>query len=116
MRAIAPSISDALVTALMPLKNYHPAFLEAALHSLFQQTDARWRLCVVVEADALDHFKQQLAETLLDSRVQLVVNQGSCYAAAFNTGMRAAQTPFTAILFGDDLWTTDAVATLNEYI
>ena len=40
---------DGLVTVLVPVHEYEPAFLHAAIESLVQQTAASWRALVIVE-------------------------------------------------------------------
>ena len=112
MRAID---ADA-ITALMPLRCHHPRHLAAALESLFAQTSPSWRLLVVVEPEDLEPFRSVLADALRDPRVRLVPNEGGRYPGAFNTGMRAAETEFVAILLGDDMWAPHAVETLRAQI
>lgn len=109
-------MNEPTVTVLMPLKHYRADFLEAALQSLFRQTCADWRLCIIVEPQDHTALLSILAKSLQDARVRLVVNQGRKLAGAFNTGMRCADTEFVAILFADDLWAQDAIAVLNEEI
>jgi glycosyltransferase involved in cell wall biosynthesis len=104
------------VTALLPLKHYHPGYLQEAIDSVFAQTSADWRLLVIVEAEDVVGFRALLADALRDRRVQLVANQGRKLAGAFNTGMRVAETEFVAILLGDDMWAPVAVATLQANI
>ncbi len=104
------------ITALMPLKHYHPPFLKAAIDSLVQQTTHHWQLLVIVEPEDLRFFRDQLATVLLDSRIRLVPNEGGRYPGAFNTGMRQARTEFVAILLGDDLWDARAVEVLEAHI
>ena len=106
----------ALVTAILPLRHFHEPFLRAALRSLFHQTSASWELVVVVEPEDRDGFLAILAGELLDHRVRMIGNSGAGLAGAVNSGMRAARTPFVAILLGDDAWETDAVAILDDAI
>jgi hypothetical protein len=110
------SIPDALLTAILPLANYHEPFLRAALRSMFDQTSPHWRLTVVVEPESFAHFSQLLAEELGDPRVALITNTGRKLAGAINSGMRAATTPFVAILLGDDRWDLRAVQILSSAI
>ncbi len=105
-----------LLTAILPLKAYHEPFLRAALQSIFGQDSNAWRLLVVVEPRDKTRFARLLAVELADARVGLVVNTGRKLAGAINSGMRAACTPFVAILLGDDRWATDAVSVLNANI
>lgn len=109
-------MTEALVTALMPLKHYRADFLEAGLDSLVNQTCAAWQLCVIVEAPEQQEFLRVLGSRLQDARVRLVANEGRKLAGAFNTGMKHARTEFVSILFADDLWAREAVAVLTENI
>ncbi len=104
------------VTVLMPLKNYHPVFLRKALGSVMNQSCPDWDLLIIVEKRDSDHFRKLLHQGLADSRVAMIVNEGRKLAGALNTGMRHAKTDFVAILLADDMWSTDAVHTLNTYI
>jgi glycosyltransferase involved in cell wall biosynthesis len=106
-------VSDA-ITALMPVRAHDPGYLEAALDSLETQTSPHWRLVVVVEPADLEPMRRTLAGRLGDPRVELIANQGRKLAGAFNTGMRHAETEFTAILLGDDMWAPDAVEVLER--
>jgi glycosyltransferase involved in cell wall biosynthesis len=111
-----PTGDSALITAILPLKNHHERFLRAALRSMFEQTSSDWRLLVVVEPAESGRFAELLADELSDHRVVLIVNTGRKLAGAINSGMRAATTPFVAILLGDDRWDTRAVEVLKTYI
>ena len=104
------------ITALMPLKHYHPPYLDAAIDSLFGQTSPEWELLVIVEPEDRKDLEVRLAAALRDPRVRVVANDGGKYPGAFNTGMRRAVTGFVAILLGDDLWDPRAVATLTRAI
>lgn len=104
------------ITALMPVKHYHPAYLHESIASIARQTDGAWRLLVVVEPQDFDHFGAELRLPLSDPRVQLVANQGRKLAGAINTGMRYARTEFVALLLADDLWADDAVRVLSAHI
>ena len=108
--------SAAKVTVLMPLKDPHPAYLEIALTSVFEQTSPRWQLLVVAESDELASCRSQLGARANDERVRVVANEGRRLAGAINTGMRQATTEFVGLLFGDDLWHRSAVATLERCI
>lgn len=104
--------ADAAITALLPLKDYHPGFLRQAIESIVHQTSPHWRLLIVVEPEDVARFEGVLAEWLVDPRVRIVVNHRRGYVGAFNTGMEAADTDFIAILLGDDMWDVRAVEVL----
>ncbi len=105
-----------MLTVLMPLKNYHPGFLEKAVGSLFAQSDPAWRLLLICERGDVPAFRQVLARELEDPRIELIANDGRGLAGAFNTGIRCAASEFVAILLADDMWTPHAVAVLASYI
>jgi glycosyltransferase involved in cell wall biosynthesis len=104
---------DTRVTVLLPLRNYHARYLREALESIFGQTSPDWRLLIIVEPEDAPRLRSLLSQPLDDPRVRLLLNVGRKLAGAFNTGMRAAETDFVAILLGDDLWAPHAVETLR---
>jgi glycosyltransferase involved in cell wall biosynthesis len=104
----------AIVTVLLPLKHYHPRYLQEAVGSILAQTCPDWRLLVIVEPEDEGRFRPLLSGALEDPRVRLVLNRGRRLAGAFNTGMREAETEFVAILLGDDLWAPRAVEALRD--
>ncbi|HEY3258211.1 MAG TPA: glycosyltransferase [Gemmatimonadaceae bacterium] len=104
--------SAAPITILLPLKNYHPTYLDESLASIFRQTDSAWRLIIIVERDDEKRFRSLLSAALEDSRVRIIANTGRKLTGAFNSGMRVAESDFVAILLGDDMWAADAVEVL----
>jgi glycosyltransferase involved in cell wall biosynthesis len=104
------------VTALVPVKEYVPEYLREAIGSLLAQSSPRWQARVIHARGARAELEVQLGEAAADARVELVEEEGRKLAGALNTGMRAAGTEFTAILFGDDLWAPDAVEVLERNI
>ena len=109
-------MSDALVTAIVPLKHYQEPFLRECFRSLLGQSATDWRCIVVVEPEDEASFREILAAELADSRIRLAVNQGRKLAGAVNTGIRLASTPFVGLLHGDDSWSHDAIAVLARAI
>lgn len=107
--------SDPL-TVILPVAHYHPDFLGRALDSLARQTSPHWRLLVVGEADNHDRLAAFLEDRAGDARIRLSINEGKRLAGAVNTGMRQADTPFSAILLGDDMWTEQSVEVLERAI
>jgi glycosyltransferase involved in cell wall biosynthesis len=105
-----------MVTALLPVKHYRADYLREAVGSLFTQTSPRWRALVIHERGAREELEAVLGEAAGDPRIALVEERGRKLAGALNTGMRAAQTEFAAILFADDLWAPNAVAVLERNI
>jgi glycosyltransferase involved in cell wall biosynthesis len=108
-------VSEPRVTALLPVRRYHRAYLERAVESVLSQTSPSWRLLVVYD-DVGDELREVLGSVFEDVRVGLVPNEGRRLAGALNTGMRRAGTEFTAILLGDDVWAPEAVEVLDSYI
>jgi glycosyltransferase involved in cell wall biosynthesis len=108
--------NSALVTALMPLRNYERDFLFKALHSLTAQTCPDWRLLIIVEPEDRARFEHLLEAELADARCRLIVNEGRKLSGAMNTGMRQAETPFVAILLADDMWAPNATEVLASRI
>jgi GT2 family glycosyltransferase len=109
-------MSRSLITAIMPLKYYHPEFLRKSVQSITQQSSPYWNLLIVVEATDLTKFRCLFEKELSDPRIDLIVNQGWRFPGAINTGMRAAVTDFVAILLADDMWSKNAVEVLNDYM
>lgn len=107
-------MTEPLVTALMPVKEFHPEYLERALTSILRQTSPAWRLLVVVDEPPAGQLAAVLAPALRDERVDVVVNESTGLAGAINTGMRQAATEYTAILLGDDMWAPEAVEVLTR--
>jgi GT2 family glycosyltransferase len=109
-------MAEPRLTALMPVKEFHPEYLRRALASMAEQTSGHWRLLVIVEDSAPNGLAEALSAALEDERVALAVNEGRGLAGAINTGMRRARTEYTAILLGDDLWTPRAAEVLDAHI
>jgi glycosyltransferase involved in cell wall biosynthesis len=107
---------EKLVTVLMPLKYYHPNFLEKAINSVINQSCPDWDLLIIVENGDSKKFSKLLERELKDRRIQTIINEGRKLAGAINTGMKYAKTEFTAILLADDMWSNDAVGVLQDYI
>ena len=104
------------VTALIPVKEYVPEYLREAVGSLLAQSSPRWRALVIHPPGARAELQAQLGDEAADARIELVEEKGRNLAGALNTGMRAARTEFTSILFADDLWAPEAVAVLERNI
>ena len=104
------------LSVLMPLKNYHPVFLDKAVESLFKQTSREWNLLIIVERNDLNKFNRLLKEKLRDPRIEITVNNGRKLAGAINTGMKQTTAEFVAILLSDDMWAPEAVEVLLKYI
>ena len=112
----ATARDGALITVLMPLKNYERDFLFEALSSLTAQTCPDWRLLIIVEREDRAKFEHLLEDHRADDRSRLIVNEGRKLAGAMNTGMRQAETPFVAILLADDMLAPNAIEVLTSRI
>ena len=105
---------EPVISALMPLKTYHEAYLAQAIQSVLAQTDPAWELLIVVEHSDAAKFRSMLAPWTRDVRIQMIENEGGRYPGAFNTGMRRAAAQFVSPIFADDLWDPEAVAVLRD--
>src|SRR5688572_26362168 len=104
------------VTALLPVKEYVPEYLREAAGSLLAQSSPNWRALVIHARGGGQAVRADLGDAAADARIGLVEEEGRKLAGALNTGMRAAETEFPAILFADDLWAPDAVEVLERNI
>jgi O-antigen biosynthesis protein len=109
-------VTDALLTALVPVKDFHPAYLREAVGSLLAQSSPRWRALIIHPAGLRPELERRLEGADHDERITLIEQRGRRLAGALNTGMRAATTDFTAILFADDLWSGDAVEVVERNV
>jgi len=101
---------------IMPLKYYHPEFLEKSVRSITQQSCPDWNLRIVVEQADFTRLTSLFHDELRNPRIRLIVNSGFRFPGAINAGVRNAQTDFVAILLADDMWATNAVDVLSRYI
>ena len=117
-RSVKQSVTTtgARLTVLMPVKHYHPVYLQQSVASIIEQSASDWQLLVITEPNDRDHFGAVLQWALADARVRLIANAGRKLAGAINTGMRHAETAFVALLLADDMWAPDAIAVLGAYI
>lgn len=109
-------MTEPLISALMPVKEFHPEYLRRALASMLAQTMPDWRLLIVAEASGTATLEETLSSVRDDDRIQLLANEGRKLSGAINTGMRHAVTQYTGILLGDDMWAPDAVEILTRRI
>lgn len=103
------------MTVLVPVRDYHPAYLERALGSILGQTSPRWQL-LVIDDGANAGLSEILGGALGDDRVRVVPSEPRGFAAALNTGLRHAGTDFVSVLFADDVWAPAAVEVLMSFI
>jgi glycosyltransferase involved in cell wall biosynthesis len=108
--------TGALVTALIPVKRYVARYLRESVESLLAQTSPHWRALIIHMPRAAAELEAQLQGATHDPRITMIEQRGRKLAGALNTGMRATQTRFAAILLADDLWAPHAVKVLNREI
>jgi glycosyltransferase involved in cell wall biosynthesis len=109
-------VTDARVTALMPVRDYLPTYLQEAVGSLLAQTSPRWRALVIRDGPTREELEGHLGDAARDPRIEIVEPRGRRLARALNSGMRAAGTEFVASLFADDRWDPEAVEVLERNI
>ncbi len=109
-------VTDDLITALIPVKAYQPSYLRQAVGSLLEQTSPNWRALIIHTRGARAEIETVLDGAARDGRIMLTEQRGRKLAGALNTGMRASDTEYAAILLGDDLWAPNAVEVLNRNI
>lgn len=102
------------LSIFLPVTHYVPRYLEEGVASVFSQTSPDWELLLVVDSDRIGHFTDFLQGAAGDPRVRVIGRQGGAgLAAAYNTAMRQARTPFMTPLLGDDLLAPEAVSVLQ---
>jgi hypothetical protein len=101
---------------LLPVKHYVPEYLRESLGSLLGQSCPRWRALVIHCRGARAELEAHLGEDAADPRIEFIERETPKLAGALNTGMRTAETEFTTVLFGDDLWAPETVAVLERNI
>jgi Glycosyl transferase family 2 len=98
----------------MPVTAYHEPYLHEAVQSILAQTSPDWRLLVITAKTQRAEMERVLAPYLDDPRIGLIGVAKGRIAVSFNAGMRAAETEFVTVLFGDDLWTPRAAEVLTR--
>ncbi len=101
---------------LVPVKHYVPEYLREAVASLLAQSSPRWRALVIHCHGARAELEAQLGDAAADSRIEFIERERPKLAGALNSGMRAAETEFTTVLFADDLWSPETVEVLERNI
>lgn len=105
-----------LITVLVPVKYYSANLLKKAVDSIVNQTCPYWRLLLIAGQKESAELPAVLASQLSDPRVEVVTHENWELACKLNAGMRRAETDFVAILLGDDMWASDAVGVLTDYV
>jgi glycosyltransferase involved in cell wall biosynthesis len=113
---LAHDRSRYVLSAILPIKEPHPAFFAEAVASVHEQTVPDWELLIITEPAETDRIRSMLGTWTEDPRVSVVVNEGPGLAGAVNTGMRTASSEYVALILGDDVWSRDAVAVIAAQI
>jgi O-antigen/teichoic acid export membrane protein/glycosyltransferase involved in cell wall biosynthesis len=95
--------SDAVTTVVIPAYNAEH-LIERTVRSALAQTDPRLEI-VVVDDGSRDGTAEVVARLAAeDPRIDLVRQENQGVAAARNTGIARARTPYVSFLDNDDLW------------
>jgi hypothetical protein len=68
-------LAEPLVTALLPVKDYHERYLHKALGSVVGQTSPAWEMIVIGEEGGREALATVLERYLLDPRIELIANE-----------------------------------------
>lgn len=90
------------VSIVMPVRNA-AAWLEATLHSVFEQTLRDFELIAVNDHSDDDSLQILAAWAQREPRLSILQNRGTGLVAALNTGMERANAEFVARMDADDL-------------
>jgi glycosyltransferase involved in cell wall biosynthesis len=104
------------ITVLVPVKYYSANLLNKAVDSIINQNCPQWRLLLIAGQKEAAELTAVLASRLGDPRVEIVTHENLELACKLNAGMKRAETDFVAILLGDDMWASNAVAVLTSYM
>ncbi len=112
--AIRTSQKAPLVSVILPTYN-RPAMLSNALSSILNQTFADYEIIVV--NDAGQAVEENLAHAYAGGRISYVRHACNCgLAAARNTGIRLARGKYIAYLDDDDLFYTNHLEKLVDFL
>ena len=101
-----------LVSVVIPTYN-QPAFLQAALDSVFAQTFKDYEI-IVVNDGSTDDTGEQLGR--YGDRIRLITQENQGIGRARNRGMDAATGRYIAFLDHDDLWHPEKLETQVAYM
>ncbi|WP_417278538.1 glycosyltransferase family 2 protein [Celeribacter sp.] len=104
------------VTIIMPVFNCAP-YLPETLESVIAQSHDNWTLLAIDDKSSDDSASIVARYAATDSRIRLLHHtEQKGAAAARNTGLAAAQTPWIAFLDADDIWTETKLATQLSWL
>lgn len=93
------------VSVVIPTYN-RADLLEEALRSGLQQTYQDFEV-IIVDDGSTDHTRERVAGFQSDPRVRYIYQENRGPSAARNTGIRASQGSYVALLDSDDIWLPD---------
>jgi len=102
------------ITVLLPCGVQKREYLLEAVGSIRGQTSPRWHLLVGLDPSPPPGVDEWLA-AVDDPRVRRLTADRPGFAPVLNALLRAATTPFVAILLSDDRWAPHAVETLLRH-
>ena len=109
-------MADTAITIILPVKDYVPRYLKAAVQSVLDQSWSDWRLLVMADRSVATELESFLEGELSDSRLRLVAVGTPNLAATINAGMKQASTEFVTLLLGDDIFVVNAIEVLQRAI
>ena len=98
---LTPAEHGPLAGVVVPLHNKR-AFITRAIESVINQTYGNWHLTVV--DDGSTDGSAELVERFTDARIALIRTASYGPGAARNTGLRASNAEWVALLDADDEW------------
>lgn len=105
-----------LLSLIMPVYNPCPAFLEAALWSVRNQTAPHWELCVADDASTDERVKKILLRHMAeDARIRVAFRERNGHiSAASNTALDLVRGEWCGLVDHDDVLSPLAVALVRQ--
>lgn len=102
------SASDALVSAVMPVRN-RAGIIADAIRSVIAQTHSNWELIIVDDGSTDETAEVVKGFADNDSRIRLLEQSPSGVCAARNNGLDLATGEFVAFIDSDNAWLPDFI-------
>ncbi len=114
--ALASEGEGPLLSLIMPVYNPCPAFLEAALWSVRNQTAPYWELCVADDASTDERVKRILLRHMAeDARIRVAFRERNGHiSAASNTALDLVRGEWCGLVDHDDVLSPLAVALVRQ--
>ena len=109
-------MADTAITIILPVKDYVPRYLKAAVQSVLDQSSDDWHLVLAADRSVAAELESFLQGELSNSRFQLIAVGTPSLAAAINAGMKQASSEFVTLLLGDDIFAENAIEVLGRAI